>query len=209
MRNKYVLMTAAIFVLMAKYGFAETTPVNFNFYVDDYGTVAIDGTQVGSYDNPASAGNIIFTDNLTPGWHTFAVDYANQTGTNFLALQWDSPGTSVLSPIPLTDFSSLDQNNDTVSGLRADYFSSLGGSYLFTVYGEGPIMNGALSYSSEIYENQPGLWAGTFGPSAIFGEDLSGEIYIPSSTPEPPTLILVIVPLLAFICVRSGRQAYV
>jgi len=205
MRRNYFLAAAVASVLTATSAFAGTIAVNFNFYVDDYATVKIDGNLVGSYDNPLAAGNIVFTDDLTPGLHTFAIDYANQEGTNFLALNWQLPGAPGLSIIPLADFSSLDQSGDTISGLRADYYSSLGGSYLFTVYGEGPIDNGANSFTAEIYEGEPGLWAGVFGPSSIFGEDLSGEILIPVATPEPSTALLIVVPLLAFLFVTFVR----
>jgi hypothetical protein len=182
------------------------TSINFNFYVDDYATVSIDGNLVGSYDNSAAAGNIVFTDDLTPGWHTFDVDYANQSGTNFLALQQEYPGDSGYSIIPLDDFESLNASGDVIGGLRADYYDSLGGAYDFTVYGEGPIDNGALSFSSEIYESEPGLWAGVFGPSSIFEEKLSGEIDIVAA-PEPSSGLMIALPAIAFLLRRSRRSS--
>jgi hypothetical protein len=195
------LLTLALTATSAAAG---TIPVDFAFTIDDYGVVSIDGSVVASYDNPAAAGYPTATVDLTPGYHTISIDYANQFGTNYLALYWQLPGAPTISIIPLGDFSSLDQNGNTVSGLRADYYSSLGGSYLFTIYGEGPIDNGALSFTSEIYEGQPGLWAGVFGPSALFAENLSGQIYIPGGAPEPSTALLVVVSLLACFAARSA-----
>jgi hypothetical protein len=192
MKRRVFLSAAVAFALMAANTFGATIPVNFNFYVDDYATVSIDGSVVGSYDNPLAAGNIIFTSDLSPGWHSFAIDYANQEGTNFLALSQQYPGDPGYTVIPLDDFQSSNHSGQFISGLQADYYSSPGGSYLFTVYGEGPIDNGALSFTSEIYEGQPGLWAGAFGPSALFAETLSGQILI-GSVPEPSGLPLVVV----------------
>src|SRR5260370_23453617 len=181
---------------------AVTTPkaatVNFNFYVDDYATVSIDGTPVWSYNNPLAAGNIVFSSNLTSGWHSLAIDYANQFGTNFLALSQEYLDDPTYSTITLVDFRSLNQTGQYIDGLRADYYSSLGGSYLFTVYGEGPIAHGALSFPSEIYEAKPGLWAGGFGPSALFGERLSGDILI-GSVPEPAGAPLVLPRLISLL----------
>jgi hypothetical protein len=166
---------------------AQTSTLNF--YIDDYATISIDGTQVGAYDNEFAAGNVIFTPNLTPGWHTLSIDYANRVGTNCLGLSWLGPGTSSYSVVPKSNFRSLNQSGQYVQGLRADYYSSLGGSFLFTVFGEGPIDNCALSFTSEIYEGVPGLWAGVFGPSAVFEERLSGEIYISACPALDPGLV--------------------
>jgi hypothetical protein len=152
------------------------TSVSFNFHVEDHAAVSIDGKSVGSYDNPHAAGNIVFTPKLTPGWHSLAIDYANQLGTNCLALR--SATSNGYSIIPRSSFRSLDQNGNYVSGLRADYYSSLGGPYLFTAYGEGPIDHCARSSTEEIYQGVPGLWAGVFGPFAIFEERLNGEILV-------------------------------
>jgi hypothetical protein len=184
---------------------AFATSVNFNFYVDDYATVSIDGSAVGSYNNPASAGNIVFTDDLAAGWHGFTIDYANQSGTDYLALQQQYFGDPGLSLIPLADFRSLDQNGEVISGLRADYFNSLGGAYRFTIYGEGPVNNGAVSFTQEKYQANPGLWAGVFGPSSIFEEKLSGEIFI-AGAPEPSSALLIVVPALAFVFRRAKRR---
>jgi len=184
-----LLLTAIVSVLTATSAVAGTIPVNFSFAIDDYGIVMVDGAVVASYDNPAAAGYPQATVNLTPGFHNISINYANQYGTNELVLDWELPGASSFSVIPLADFSSLDQHGNTIAGLRADYYSSLGGPYLFTVYGEGPINHEALSFTSEIYEGVPGLWAGVFGPSALFGENLSGEIYIPAAVPEPSTFV--------------------
>jgi hypothetical protein len=201
MSNKFFTTMCFFAVSMA----AHATNVFFNFYVDDFATVSIDGIQVGSYNNPAAAGNILFSDDLTPGLHTFSLDYKNQAGTNFLALQQQYPGDPGPSVIPLADFQSLDATSQVISGLRADYYS-LAGVFQFTIYGEGPIDNGALSFSDEIYEGQPGLWAGVYGPSALFEERLSGDILI-TSTPEPGAMILGGVGLIAFGLKRFSRSS--
>jgi len=193
-----MLRTALLAVLAAQAALAVS--VSFNFYVDDYATVRIDNSLVGSYNNSAAAGNIIFTDALTPGWHDIAIDYANQAGTNFLNLDWQYPGDPGLSLIPQIDLRSFDQSGAQISGLKADYYDSLGGNYQFTVYGEGPIDNGALSFTSEVYQGSPGLWAGTFGPSSLFEERLSGQILISASTtPEPSTALVVFVSLVLLV----------
>jgi hypothetical protein len=125
---------------------AQTVPVTLNVYADDYGTLSVDGTLVGSYDNTVAAGNIIVPMNLTPGWHSIAIDYANRVGTNALGLTWLLPGTAGYSTFPLANLRSLNQSgNSFISGLHADYYSSLGGSFLFTVFGEGPILNAAAA----------------------------------------------------------------
>ncbi len=99
---------------------AMASVVHFNYYVDDYATVAIDGISRGSY-NAIPAGNIVFDADLTPGWHDISIDYANRYGTNFLALSQQYAGDPGLSVIPLGDFRSLNQSGQYVSGLQADY----------------------------------------------------------------------------------------
>jgi|ERR1022692_3710221 hypothetical protein len=205
MKKKTIVTAVFLAALTAGNSFADV--VNFGFYVDDYATVSIDSILEGSYNNSAAAGNIIFTSNLTPGWHSLSIDYANQAGTNSLSLSQEYPSDSVFSAIPLSDFRSLNQSSQYISGLRADYYSSLGGSYLFTVYGEGPIVNGALSFTSEIYEGNPGLWAGTFGPSSIFEERLSGDIFVGSvPEPSPASFAFIGVICLALLLVRRSRD---
>ena len=181
--------------------------VNFDFYVDDYAVVTVDGNPAGSYNNSAAAGNIDFALNLAPGWHSIAIDYANQAGTNFLNVRWQQPGDPALALIPLADMRSLDQNSQWIAGLRGDYYNSLGGSYLFTVYGEGPIRNGATSFTDELYEGNTGLWAGVFGPSALFEERLSGDILVGgvAGTPEPAGIVLAACGL-ALLAVRRRRR---
>ena len=173
---------------------ALAASVTLNEYTDDYGVLSIDGLVVGSYDGYPAA-NIIAPLNLSDGWHTISIDYENRYGTNFLNLDEEYAGASGYSVVPLLDFQSTDQSGNTISGLRADYYS-LDGTFQFTVYGEGPIANGALSFTQEMYEGQPGLWAGVFGPGSDFEERLSGEIYFgPDSSnspaPEPGSLLLL------------------
>jgi hypothetical protein len=194
MTQIYVLAIAA--ALMAPHAFGNT--IRLNFYVDDYGTVAIDGTPMGSYNNPAAAGNIDFTVDLAPGWHDIAIDYANRVGTNSLGLTYQLPGDPGLTLFPLDHLRSLDQSANFINGLRADYYNSLGGAFLFTVYGEGPIHHGALSFTDEIYEDAPGLWAHVFGPSADFEERLTGQILI-GSVPEPATVLLAGLAIIGFL----------
>jgi MYXO-CTERM domain-containing protein len=98
----------------------------------------------------------------------------------------------------------LNQSGQYINGLHADYYSSLGGSYLFSVYGEGPVDNGALSFVTEIYEGNIGLWAGTFGPSATFEERLNGQLYI-SGVPEPSVGVLALGGLGLLLVARRQR----
>ncbi len=86
------------------------------------------------------------------------------------------------------------------------YYNSLGGSYLFTVYGEGPVDNGALSFVTEIYEGNVGLWAGVFGPSATFEERLNGQLYI-SGVPEPSVCLLTLCGIGLLVIARRSRLA--
>jgi hypothetical protein len=87
-----------------------------------------------------------------------------------------------------------------VSGLRGDYYNGLGGAYQFTVYGEGPIDHGALSFTSEIYQGQAGLWAGAYGPSSNFEERLSGEIFV--GAPEPSSMLLALIGVVSLLVQR-------
>jgi hypothetical protein len=169
---------------------ALATPITLNFYVDDRATIVVDGTTVGSYNNPAAAGNIINTLDLSPGWHDLEVDYANQAGTNFLGLTREYAGDTVFTLFPDAELRSLDQNGQITQGLRGDYYTSLGGAFLFTRYGEGPLDHGALSFTNEIYQGVPGLWAGQFGPSAQFGEIVTGQFLV-AGVPEPGSLAFV------------------
>ena len=143
--------------------------------------------------------------NLSPGWHEISMVYANRAGTNALLLSWEFPGDGY-SGVPLTDLRSPDQGGTSViDGLQADYYSSLGGSFLFTVFGEGPIVNYAASFTAEFYEGQSGLWAGQFGPSSDFAERLNGEIFIPGAVPEPSSLSLLSMAGLALLVLRRLR----
>jgi hypothetical protein len=187
LKTKFFLAAFLFAGISASNAFADLYDITM--YVDDFGSLSIGGILVGSYDGVPAA-SITNTIDLAPGWHSIEIDYKNRFGTNSLALQWTLPGDS-LSIIPLANLRSLDQNGDLVSGLRGDYFS-LAGTPLFTVYGEGPIHHSALNFADEIYEGQPGLWAGTFGPSATFQERLSGEIFLPpSEVPEPSAIVLL------------------
>src|ERR1022692_1885053 len=117
MKEKAVVTALFLAALTAGNSFADV--VNFNFYVDDYATVSIDGILEGSYNNSAAAGNIIFTSNLTPGWHSLLIDYANQAGTNFLSLSQEYASDSMFSAIPLSDFRSLNQSSQYIRIGRA------------------------------------------------------------------------------------------
>jgi hypothetical protein len=176
-------------VLLFMAGLCHAESIILNAYIDDEATISVDGALVGSYDNAAAAGNIVADLNISPGWHGLSIAYANQAGTNFLSLSEEYPGETGFILVPLSDFQSVNQSGDYISGLRADYFTSWNGTYLFTDYGEGPILNGATSFTNEIYEGVPGLWAGVFGPSADFSEVLSGEIYV-AGAPEPSSALL-------------------
>ncbi len=200
-------LATVIVVSLLTAGNAAATAVTLNMYADDYGTLSIDGTLIGSYDDTSSAGNIVVPLNLSPGWHEISMVYANRAGTNALLLSWEFPGDPGYSGVPSTDLRSPDQSGASlISGLQADYYSSLEGSFLFTVFGEGPIVNYAASFTAEFYEGQPGLWAGQFGPSSDFAERLNGEIFIPDAVPEPASLSLLSVVGLALIVLRLRRS---
>ncbi len=188
-------MKCAILVLVAVVAlqplcFAET--ITFDLQVDDFGIFSIDGSVVGSYDNPLASGTIVATLDLTPGWHDISIQYENREGTNFLALSQQYPSDLEDSIVPLEALRSFDQNGQLISGLHADYYDVLGGTKQFTIYGEGPINNGALSFTDERYEGNPGLWAGVYGPSALFAEVLTGQIDIVGTTPEPSSALLLL-----------------
>jgi hypothetical protein len=172
---------------------ADASPIVLNAYTDDYGQFFVDGNLIGSYDNPATAGNIIATVDLEPGWHDVAFTYRNRAGTNRLGLSWKLPGDAEFLIIPESNLRSLDSTGALVSGLRGDYYN-LGGPYQFTRFGEGPILHGANSFSEEIYEGSIGLWAGLYGPSDLFEEELVGEFYVPPppAVPEPTSLGLLV-----------------
>lgn len=202
MQKKIILSAMSIAALTAAAGVAET--VHFDIYTDDYGLYYVDGNLVGSYNNPAAAGNITPTLNLAPGWHDVSFDYKNQFGTNFLAFRWQFAGDPGISNIPLADYRSLNVSNTYVTGLRADYYDT-NGTFQSTVYGEGPIDHGALSFTSEIYDGNPGLWAGVYGPSALFEERLSGQIFIPG-TPEPSSFAFLFITACSVLCYWRLRR---
>ncbi len=202
MQKKIILSAISIAAVSAAAAVANT--VHFDIYTDDYGQYYVDGNLVGSYNNPAAAGNITPTLNLVPGWHNVSFDYKNQFGTNFLAFRWQFTGDPNISNIPLADYRSLNASNTYGPGLRADYYDTIG-NFQFTVYGEGPIDNGALSFTSEIYEGNPGLWAGVYGPSALFEERLSGQIFIPG-TPEPSSFVFLSITACSFLCYKRYRR---
>jgi hypothetical protein len=192
MRLQLLPLITALLAVDAESSFATT--IALDFYVDDRASVSMDGVLLGSYNNPAAAGSIDANLNLAPGWHDISISYANQAGTNFLNFAQQYAGDSGFSTVPRSNLQSTDQTGLLISGLRADYYTSLGGAYLFTVYGEGPIRHGATSFSDELYQGVTGLWAGRVGPSSDFGEVLTGQFLVSGPelgpAPEPSTAVL-------------------
>ena len=83
------------------------------------------------------------------------------------------------------------------------------GASQFTAFGEWPIFHGATSFTTEIYEGAPGLWAGVYGPSDRFEERLSGQLFIleaTSAVPEPATIVLTAPVLLSLALSRRSRS---
>ena len=191
---KYTLAALVLSILIP--ACANAGPVTLSLNADDFGVLLIDGTLVGSYDGQ-QAGQFSATLDLAAGWHRIEIDYRNRWDSNGLELSWQYPGDGIAWVVPVDDLRSSDAAGGYVPGLRADYFD-LSGNVLFTVYGEGPIQHGAQWFGdawAEMYQGQPNLWAGQFGTSAVFAEQLTGEINIGSGSardmddaPEPGTL---------------------
>ncbi len=167
------------------------TPSYYDLSVDDYGSLVVNGSLVGSYDE-YPWGEVSGSVDLAPGWYPIELSYKNRWGTSALRFYERADPQDPWEIVPLSHLRSLDASGTLVQGLRADYYE-LGGPLLGSIYGEGPIAHGWY----DLYE---GLTGQSGGPIVdeywranwrSFEERLTGEIYVSgASVPEPATLAL-------------------
>lgn len=168
--------------------------VEYALDVDDYGTLTIDGTEVLHIDSGGEAWNRTGVLDLTSGWHDVEIVFKNRWGTNVIAF-CEMTDTSVV--IGLDDMRYFDDTlGDYANGLKADYYTLNAdystGSYVTTVYGEGPIHHGSTPVSPlyTMYESVPNtLWAGIYDRWGKFEERLSGQVYV-APVPLPGAALL-------------------
>ncbi len=176
---------------------ADAATIQYGIGADDYARLDINASHVATF-NSGGAGTASGAVNLADGWYSISLDYKNRWGSDWLGFYWDKGiGVSAFAEIvPEVYFRSQDSNGQWISGLRADYYwlnSDLSrGSFIQTIYGEGPIANGTNSY--EGYNN--GRTWPTVGYWGRFEEVLTGQIYVgtsdPTTTvPEPASLTLL------------------
>jgi hypothetical protein len=169
--------------------------VTFTVGADDYAKLTIDGSQIALHDAGgwgAASGSF---DMILGTWYDITIVYRNQWGSNGLGLWWDQPwvdeGVWTGGIVPKLNLRTPDGAGGYISGLHADYYD-LAGNFQFAVDGEGPIAHGNADGVNTFYENQLGLWAGTYTFWGMFEERLTGEVRI---IPEPATLSLLLLGL--------------
>jgi len=183
-------------MIVALVGFApqaRATIVNFTIGVDDYVALTIAGTPIASYD-AYPAGAVSGSFDMTPGtWYDITINYKNRWGSNGLQFYWDQPGDvgglisgGAIEIVPELNLRTPDGAGGYISGLHADYYD-LNGNFQFAVDGEGPIAAGNAN-GTTFYENQLGLWAGTYTYWGTFEEVLTGQIQTTAAIPEPATI---------------------
>lgn len=157
---------------------AGTVPVQYYLGVDDYGDLYIDGQLEAHYDDYPQGGDMTDVLDLSPGWHDIEIVLKNRWGSSSVGL-YEVPEPGALTYVPREHLRSVDEQGQFVSGLRADYYT-LGGQYIKTVYGEGPLKHS----SGRVYEGDYDPdWASLdvpWGPSwwNTFEEKLSGQILV-------------------------------
>jgi hypothetical protein len=160
--------------------------VNYMIGADDYASLDINGSRVATFDQ-GGAGTAVGTVTLEDGWYDITIDYKNRWGTDWLGLYWDPGTVAPQGVLPEAYLRSQDAAGQWISGLRADYYY-LDGTFIQTIYGEGPIAHGYNSY--EGYGNGR-VWP-IVGYSGLFEEVLTGQIYVGADpVPEPATMLLL------------------
>jgi hypothetical protein len=199
-----ILLIAAIVVP------AYTADITFYLYVDDYGALTINGNTVIA-DNWGQNGAAMPV-SLAGGWYDVDIKYMNRWGSTNLSINQDyTSGDGSYLIVPLSWTRSQDASGAWISGLRADYYSlhsapypgaggydAAVGTFLGTVYGEGPIQHGYASGYPYYYNGQNNTSGFSWGPYIAdagwdhFAEHLTGQIYIPvTSVPEPSLMLLL------------------
>jgi hypothetical protein len=197
--KKIVLMVSMVLVLLIAVGASAVLAVTVQYGMnpDDYASLSINGSNVMTFDSGGS-GTVSGAVTLNEGWYSITLDYKNRWGMDALGFYWDAGtgGNPFSAIVPEAYFRSQDSSGQWISGLRADYYwlnSDLTrGAFIQTIYGEGPIAHGYLSYEGW---NNGGSWP-TVGYWGRFEEVLTGEIFVGTSppgqtVPEPATLLLV------------------
>ena len=185
----WLLMAVVTFAMMPTSVLA--IPTTFTVGADDYGALTIGGSPICTYDGGGWGGSV-GSYNMVPGtWYDITIVYKNRWGSNGLGLWWDQPGDVGVwtgGIVPKINLRTSDGAGGYISGLHADYYD-LSGNFLFAVDGEGPIAHGNADGVNTFYENQLGLWAGTYTFWGTFEERLTGEIRI-TPVPVPGALML-------------------
>lgn len=191
---KKLLMS--LFLIAVGFCFVPSTTlavtIQYGMNPDDYASLEINASRVMTFDSSGS-GTVSGAVTLDEGWYSITLDYKNRWGTDALGFWWDAgTGSNPFSAlVPKAYLRSKDSDGQWVSGLRADYYW-LDGTFIQTIYGEGPIANGYNSY--EGWGNGR-IWP-TVGYSGKFEEVLTGQIYVGTSdpsnpVPEPATFVLL------------------
>jgi hypothetical protein len=166
---KFQRLSILVFAAALTAGTCAATSVQFNLYVGAGGqtvSLSVDGSV--PVTNGGSGNLVTVAQNYTDGWHSIAIDYTDNSGTNSLLFQVNSD-----AGVPFASYNAI---GSTINGLKGVYYvlDGLGnktGTPLATDYGEGPI-----------YFPNMGPWKTLNLPSA-FEEDLTGFIYLGTGTP--------------------------
>lgn len=191
MHSKRIALAAAIAVIGLSICSvpAQAIMMYYLLHADDEATLRIDGDVVISVD--AYHWQKTVAVELTPGWHDISISFSNGVGSNALGLRHYYEGLPGWQWVAREEFRSL-FDGEWIEGLQADYYD-YGGTYQFTVHGEGPIFHGYVEgYQHDTrYQGVPGeLWA-SYDSWDHFREYLSGQILVPESPiPEPGVLLL-------------------
>ncbi|CAG0947450.1 PEP-CTERM sorting domain-containing protein [Geobacter sp.] len=204
MKNLF-LRAMMIGALMVVFCWNTAMSLEYRFSVDDYVSLKINNTLIASYD-AYPWGVAEGTVNFTEGWYPIELIYKNRWGSTAFRFYEREDSNDPWGIVPLTDLRSLDGSGALVQGLRADYYT-LGGSFLGTLYGEGPIEHGWLN----LYEGVTGQWGNGIVDTnwGDFEERLTGEIFVSSAavpTPEPSTWCLFLAGLIGLVAVRRQRS---
>lgn len=204
--KKYIL-TLAIIIFCFIPSLTYAIHVDYHLGADDHARLYIDNSLIAHLN---SAGGTYASVDLDEGWYDFGLIYWNAGGSNGLGLLQDYDSTGVYQTIPLEYYCSLDQDDEYINGLRADYYT-FDGSSITTIYGEGPIHHGhSVTAPGVVYEGEHVLWAGIFGGWSCFEERLSGQIYVgsspPNPIPEPATMLLFSTGLAGLAVLRRKRK---